>query len=115
MSDEVKIASGRGAYRLRLAGAPELSGQALLLPLVMEHQDGLERVGLICRVTAAGAGLPDHNSLLSAFQERDSRALCEFLRPIAARLEQNFEQLREAALKSLRTERRPLQINLDEP
>ncbi len=105
MADELVLKTGRGDYLLKLAVAPELAGEALVLPLVLEHRGGLERVGLICRVARRR---PD------ALEGSDPETLRELLGRIAARFERDFEQVREAALKSLRAERKPLLINVEE-
>lgn len=69
-----------------------------MLTLALERADGIERVVFRCRIEAslAGAATPD--------------ALVERLRPWA---EREFEMTREAALKSIRSERKLHEIVFD--
>jgi predicted YcjX-like family ATPase len=113
MADEIVLKTGRGDYLLKLAAPPELSGDALILPLVMEHRAGLERVGLICRVALQKADAPKSHCSFGELLEPDSQADRELLKRIAAGFEREFEQVREAALRSIRAERKPLQINVE--
>jgi hypothetical protein len=96
LSSELK--TSRGAYRLRLASAPETVGDAVLLTLILEHCDGLEKVAFRCRVDAGSAA------------SRDADALLERLAPW---IEREFEMTREAALKSIRSERRLFEVVFD--
>jgi hypothetical protein len=95
------ISTGRGPYRLSLAAAPTISADEITLTLSFERADGLERVGFLCtisRAIAAGPGEPDIAAMLSR---------------LVPWFEREFEQTREAALKSLRSERKPLTVRFD--
>jgi hypothetical protein len=97
----VELNTARGRYRLIPAALPRNSGDELILTLAYERIDGLERVGFLCAVA-------------KEFVEReklsDPDALLERLAPW---FEREFEQTREAALKSIRTERQPLTLRFD--
>ena len=95
----VQIRTARGAYDLALAAPPEFDNAAIVLTLAMERADGIERVALRCRV----------ERILVA-SEADSGALVARLQPW---LEREFEQTREAALKSIRTERKLYELRFD--
>jgi hypothetical protein len=112
MADGFVLETGRGPYLLKLAGAPELSAERLVLPVVLEHRGGLERFGLICRMARSSPCIIKDNSFeeMGADKPRDER---ELLRRLAARFGPHFEQLREAALKSIRSQQKLLEIDLD--
>ncbi|HJU28767.1 MAG TPA: hypothetical protein VJ718_06330 [Candidatus Binataceae bacterium] len=95
----VQIATTRGPYNLRAAAPLENEGGAVVLTLAMERADGIERVVVRCHIAASFAGLPV-----------DADALIARMRPW---LERQFEQTREAALKSIRAERRLLELRFD--
>jgi hypothetical protein len=86
---------------LSLAAPPALTADEVTLTLSFERADGLERVGFLCTIARALAEAPD---------ESDSGAILTRLVPW---LEREFEQTREAALKSLRSERKPLTVRFD--
>src|ERR1700691_4748354 len=91
--------SARGLYRLAEAAPPESSPDSLVLTLAIERADGVERVVLRCRIDGSlvpGEAAPAGPSAL--------------LKPW---LEREFEQTREAALKSIRSERRLHEIVFD--
>jgi hypothetical protein len=71
------------------------------LTLAFERADGLERVGFLCAVARAIAG---------AAGDSGAEAIVAQLAPW---FEREFEQTREAALKSLRAEGRPLVVRFD--
>jgi len=95
----VEIRSARGLYRLAEAAPPESSPDSLVLTLALERADGVERVVLRCRIASA----------LSA-SEADTAGLLARLKPW---IEREFEPTREAALKSIRSERRLHEIVFD--
>ncbi|MBF6560352.1 MAG: hypothetical protein IVW56_08695 [Candidatus Binataceae bacterium] len=95
----VEIRSARGLYRLAEAAPPEDSPDSLMLTLALERADGVERVVLRCRIAAAF--IPN---------ETDATELLARLKPW---FEREFEQTREAALKSIRSERRLHEIVFD--
>ncbi len=70
-----------------------------MLTLALERADGVERVVLRCRIAAAF--IPN---------ETDATELLARLKPW---FEREFEQTREAALKSIRSERRLHEIVFD--
>ena len=70
-----------------------------MLTLSVERADGIEKVALRCRIATALIGADDAPEKL--------------IERIAPWLEREFEQTREAALKSIRTERKLLEISFD--
>jgi hypothetical protein len=89
-----RIATARGVYLLRLASKLEPAGDAIGLTITLERADGIEKVALRCLIPPARLS-------------EDERADPAKTEP---RLEEwlvsGFEQIREAALKSIRNERR---------
>jgi hypothetical protein len=103
---QYEINTGRGLYRLRIAAPPALGADEITLTLSFERADGLERVGFLCtiaRVLAEAPGEPDCGTT-------EAGAMLTRLGPW---FEREFEQTREAALKSLRSERKPLTVRFD--
>jgi hypothetical protein len=98
---QYEINTGRGRYRLSLAAPPALAANEITLTLSFERADGLERVAFLCTIARAIAG-PSGEPEAGAMLER-----------LAPWFEREFEQTREAALKSLRTDRRPLTVHFD--
>jgi hypothetical protein len=96
----LELNTPRGKYRFELAGAPEQAHDALVLTLALERADGIEKVVLRCRI--ASAVLAD---------SREPDALLARLKPW---LEREFEMTREYALKSIRSERKLLELSFDE-
>ncbi|MGH7914504.1 MAG: hypothetical protein ACREPW_07640 [Candidatus Binataceae bacterium] len=84
-----------------LAAPPAITADEVTLTLSFERADGLERVGFLCTIARALAETPG---------ESDDGAM---LRRLAPWFEREFEQTREAALKSLRSERRALVVRFD--
>ena len=84
-----------------LAAPPAITADEVTLTLSFERADGLERVGFLCTIARALAEAP---------VESDSGAILTRLVPW---FEREFEQTREAALKSLRSERKPLTVRFD--
>ena len=99
MAAELK--TGRGVYRLTLAAPLESSSGEIILTLALERADGVERVVFRCRVAQALAA-----PSLAAEPDR-------LLERIARWAEREFEQTREAALKSIRTQQKLLEIVFD--
>jgi hypothetical protein len=95
----VEIRSGRGAYHLVEAASPETSTECVMLTLALERADGIERVVFRCRIARK---LMEH--------EVEPHGLIERLRPW---IEREFEQTREAALKSIRSERKLYEMMFD--
>jgi hypothetical protein len=92
----------RGKYRLSLSGEPERSGADLVLTLTMERIDGIERVSFRCVIASAPV---DRGS-----DAADTEKLRERMAPW---VERRFEQLREAALKSVRSEGKLLEVGFE--
>lgn len=95
------VTTARGAYLLKIAEAPDRRGDSLAVTFTLERADGIERVALRCVI--ADALLPDASRDAIAFASRR----------IAAWLEREFEQVREAALRSVRAEHRLLEFVFD--
>jgi len=87
---------------LALAATPVVTADEITLTLSFERADGLERVAFLCTITRAiveaPPGEPDAETILSR---------------LVPWFEREFEQTREAALKSLRSERKPLTVRFD--
>jgi hypothetical protein len=86
---------------MALAAPPAITADEITLTLSFERADGLERIGFLCVIT---------REILEAVAEPDDAAI---LLRLAPWFEREFEQTREAALKSLRSERRPLVMRFD--
>lgn len=98
----VEIRSGRGIYTISLVSAPERVDGKIRLTAAFERADGVERFGLLFIFPSAIiAGAPS---------QADAASLIEKIRP---RIEADFEQIREAALKSIRTDKRLHEISID--
>ena len=95
----VQIRTGRGNYTLSLAGAAEKAAGWVIFTLSLERADGIERVVFRCRVAEA---------LLTAGEAPDTLP-----ERIASWVEREFEQTREAALKSIRSERKLYEVVFD--
>ena len=97
----IEIRTGRGLYRLIEAVPAETDAGAIVLTLALDRADGIERVVFRCRIDAAlaGTGAPD-----------DLDDLIARLQPW---IEREFEMTREAALKSIRSERKLHEIVFD--
>jgi hypothetical protein len=89
----------RGIYTIANARALERTDDAVVLTLSLERADGIEKVALRFRIATALIGATDSPEKL--------------IDRIAPWLEREFEQTREAALKSIRTERKLLEIFFD--
>jgi hypothetical protein len=96
----VNLKTARGVYHLVLAAAAETVGLGIILPLALVRADGIERVVFRCRIEGA---LTDDvtQSSIDAVIER-----------ITPSIERDFETIREAALKSIRSEGKLLEIAL---
>jgi hypothetical protein len=96
----VNLKTARGLYHLVLAAAAEKIDADIVLPLALVRADGIERVVFRCRIEGALSGDVSASSV-DAFIER-----------IAPSIEREFETVREAALKSIRSEGKLLEIAL---
>ena len=83
---------------MALAKEPEVLPDATLLTLSLERADGIEKIALQCRI-ARTLATSDEPS--------------ELLRKLATWVERDFEMTRENALKSIRSERKLLELVFD--
>ena len=91
--------TARGIYAIASAGPLERNADSVVLTLSIERADGIEKVALRFRIATNLIGAVDSPEKL--------------IERIAPWLEREFEQTREAALKSIRTERKLLEISFD--
>lgn len=94
----VEITTGRGLYRIIEAAPADLGANAIVLTIALARADGIERVVFRCRIDMALAGASTPDDLIAR------------LRPW---VEREFEMTREAALKSIRSERKLHEIVFD--
>jgi hypothetical protein len=95
---EIALKTGRGPYRL-IEAAPAIPGDgAIMLTLTLESANGIERVVFKCAIADNLAPGDDSAAILVR---------------LAPWIEREFEITREAALKSIRSERRMHQIVFD--
>ena len=83
---------------MALAKEPEKLPDATRLTLNLERLDGIEKVALQCRIASAIAPSNDTSELLAK---------------LAPWIERDFEMTRENALKSIRSERKLMEIVFD--
>ncbi len=95
---EIALKTGRGPYRLIEAAPAVRSKGAIVLTLALESANGIERVALKCAVAQELATGDDPPAILAR---------------LAPWIEREFEMTREAALKSIRSERRMHEIFFD--
>ena len=95
----VEISTVRGNYTLSLVGAAAKEAGWVIFALSLERADSIERVVFRCRVAEA---LLAPGEAPDAIPER-----------IASWVEREFEQTREAALKSIRSERKLFEVVFD--
>ncbi len=93
------LKTGRGIYALASAAPIARAAGSVVLTLGLERGDGIEKFALRCRVATG---------LIS---NADADSAEKLIERIAPWLEREFEQTREAALKSIRTERHLLEIS----
>ena len=82
-----------------LAREPQTLPDSTLLTLSLERRDGIEKVAFQCRVDRTLAAPSDSEELLAK---------------LAPWIERDFEMTRENALKSIRSERKLLELVFDE-
>ncbi len=97
----VEFNTARGRYRLALAAPPQRSDDEVALTLAYERADGLERVGFLCEIAI---------EMMEADDWRNPDVILARLRPW---FEREFEPTREAALKAIRSERRPFVVRFE--
>jgi hypothetical protein len=93
-----ELKTARGPYTLVLAMEPQVLPDGTLLTLSMERKDGVEKVALQCRLDKALADSLDTDALLGK---------------LAHWIERDFEMTREYSLKSIRSERKLMEIVFD--
>lgn len=93
--------TGRGIYAIAIAAPLAPAAGSVVLTLGLERGDGIEKFALRYRIAAGLIGNADCDSPEKLIER------------IAPWLEREFEQTREAALKSIRTERHLLEISFD--
>ena len=93
--------TSRGIYTIANARPPERTADAVILTLSLERADGIEKVALRCRIAKGLIG------------NADSASPETLIARLAPWLEREFEPTREAALKSIRAERKLLEISFD--
>jgi hypothetical protein len=96
----VSIKTGRGDYLLKTGAPDQRDAETILLTLVLERCDGIERVAFRCRLAAS---LVDPTTDAETIMSR-----------LAPWLEREFEMTRESALKTVRSEHRMLEIGFDD-
>jgi hypothetical protein len=92
------IDTSRGTYHLKTAAAPERTPAGVTLTLVLERADGIERVAFRCAMRADLAPGADPDTIVAR---------------LVPWIERQFETLREAALKTIRSEHRMYEIAFD--
>jgi hypothetical protein len=93
------LKTGRGIYAIASARPLERTADSVVLTLSLERADGIEKIALKFRVATGLIG--------------DVGSPEKLIERITPWLEREFEQTREAALKSIRTERKLLEISFD--
>jgi hypothetical protein len=93
------LKTARGIYAIASARPLERNADSVVLTLSLERADGIEKVAFKFRIA---------NSLIRADDSPE-----KLIERIAPWMEREFEQTREAALKSIRTERKLLEISFD--
>jgi hypothetical protein len=93
------LKTGRGNYAIASVGPLEQTADSVVLTVSLERADGIEKIALRFRISTALIG--------------DTNSPEKLIERITPWLEREFEQTREAALKSIRTERKLLEISFD--
>ena len=97
----IKIKTGRGIYQINNAAPLERSSDSIVLTLGLGRADGIEKIALKCKISAA------------LIQPAELDAPDKLVESLAPWIEREFEMTREAALKTIRVERRLLEIVFD--
>ncbi|MGC1344309.1 MAG: hypothetical protein WA854_18390 [Candidatus Binataceae bacterium] len=95
---EIALKTGRGPYRLTQVAPAIRAGGSTVLTLALESANGIERVAFKCTISGELAPGDDPAATLAR---------------LAPWIEREFEMTREAALKSIRSERRMHEIAFD--
>jgi hypothetical protein len=93
------LKTGRGIYTIANARPIECTADVVVLTLSLDRADGIEKVALTISIA---------NGLINSADSPE-----KLIERITPWLEREFEQTREAALKSIRTERKLLEISFD--
>jgi hypothetical protein len=118
----VEIRTGRGLYRLVEAAPAATGAGASVLTLALERADGIERVVFRCRIDhgllSAGIDAEMPGNLNDGQIARDqasaaAKAVNQLITRLQAWVEREFEMIREAALKSIRSERKLYEVAFD--
>ncbi|HEY9159099.1 hypothetical protein [Candidatus Binatus sp.] len=96
------LKTARGIYAIASAAPIARAAGSVVVTLGLERGDGIEKFALRCRIATGVIGNADSDSPEKLIER------------IAPWLEREFEQTREAALKSIRTERQLLEISFDQ-
>ena len=103
------LKTGHGIYAIASAAPIARAAGSVVLTLSLERADGIEKFALRCRIATELIRTAELNSPENA----DSDSPEKLIERIAPWLERDFEQTREAALKSIRAERHLLEISFD--
>jgi len=101
MAAPVPLNTPRGTYRLSVVEQSTTDAGAWRLTLVVEHASGLEKLAFRCHIGV---------ELMQRTPAGDVASICARLAPW---LEGQFEQVREAALRSIRSEGRLAEVEFD--
>jgi hypothetical protein len=93
------LKTARGIYAIANARPIERGADSVVMTVSLERADGIEKVAFTLRIATTLIGAADSPETL--------------IERIAPWLEREFEQTREAALKSIRTDRKLLEISFD--
>ncbi len=91
--------TSRGAYNVSSAAPIEDARETVVVTLSLERTDGIEKVALRCRIAKAIAAGMDEAAVMGR---------------LAQWIERDFEMIRENALKSIRGERRLMEVVFDQ-
>ncbi len=91
--------TSRGAYALSSAAPVEDAPDAVVVTIALERADGIERVALQCRIAKAIAAGMDEPAIMAR---------------LAQWIGGDFEMIRENALKSIRSERKLMEVVFDQ-
>ena len=94
------LTTGRGTYAVESAAPPERGSDSMVLMISLARADGIEKVAFRCRIATV---------MLQSTDDSPDK----LIQRLAPWLEREFEQTREAALKTMRTEHRLLEISFD--
>ena len=102
MQEAATVRTPRGSYRVVLADHAVGLGAPWVLTLTVEHCGGLEKFSFRSRIVSS---LLESNGITQPIAAASR---------MAGWIEREFERVREAALKSVRSERRLLELEFDD-